>query len=140
MDSVGNAFMYTMNWNPSYSYSKLPEGYSQETLPAHWKVMLTKVEPEEKGIPGFKNIYVSNVMVKHARKAINANGLDKSFLENFNFSDVTIRAGNAGEVNFAKGWTWKNVSIQTTDKSPFAIILVCTDHLSFFKLVSGNHR
>ena len=43
MDSVGNAFMYTMNWNPSYSYSKLPEGYTQETLPAHWKVMLTKV-------------------------------------------------------------------------------------------------
>src|SRR6185295_2364240 len=97
MDSVGNAFMYTMNWNPSYSYSKLPDGYTEETLPAHWKVMLTKVEPEEKGIPHFKNIYVSNVVVKYAKKVINGSGLATSYLENFNFSDLTINAANAGE-------------------------------------------
>jgi polygalacturonase len=121
MDSVGNAFMYTMNWNPSYSYSKLPEGYTQETLPAHWKVMLTKVEPEEKGIPHFKDIYVSNVVVKHARKAINGSGLDQSLLENFNFKNITINAANAGEVNYAKGWTWQHVSISTTDKSTVAV-------------------
>jgi polygalacturonase len=117
MDSVGNAFMYTMNWNPAYSYSKLPEGYTQETLPAHWKVMLTKVEPEERGIPHFKDIYISNVVVKHARKAINGSGLDGSLLENFHFENIDINAANAGEVAFAKGWTWKNVTIKTADKS-----------------------
>ena len=117
MDSVGNAFMYTMNWNPSYSYSKLPEGYTQETLPAHWKVMLTKVEPEEKGIPHFKDIHVSNVVVKYAKKAINGSGLDQSLLENFQFENVQINAANAGEIAFAKSWVWKNVSIKTTDKS-----------------------
>jgi polygalacturonase len=117
MDSVGNAFMYTMNWNPSYSYSKLPEGYTYETLPAHWKVMLTKVEPEEKGIPKFKDIYISNVKVKQAKKAINGSGLDKSLLENFHFENVDINAATAGDVGFAKNWTWKNVSIKTADKS-----------------------
>ena len=117
MDSVGNAFMYTMNWNPSYSYSKLPEGYTYETLPKHWKVMLTKVEPEEKGIPKFKNIHVSNVIVKHARKAINGSGLQNSLLEDFHFENIDIKAANAGDVSFAKGWTWKNVAIKTTDKS-----------------------
>jgi polygalacturonase len=121
MDSVGNAFMYTMNWNPSYSYSKLPEGYTNETLPAHWKVMLTKVEPVERGLPKFKNIYVDNVTVKHARKAINALGLDQSSLDNFNFSNVTIKTDNAGEVNFAKDWTWKNISITASDNKPVAV-------------------
>ncbi|GAA4755961.1 glycoside hydrolase family 28 protein [Flavisolibacter ginsenosidimutans] len=121
MDSVGNAFMYTMNWNPSYSYSKLPEGYTWETLPKHWKVMLTKVEPEEKGIPHFKDIYVSNVKVKYAKKAISGAGLNKSFLQNFNFENVNINAANAGEVSYAQGWTWKNVSINTTDKSTVSV-------------------
>jgi polygalacturonase len=117
MDSVGNAFMYTMNWNPSYSYSKLPEGYTYETLPAHWKVMLTKVEPEERGIPKFRNIHISNVNVKQARKAINAAGLESSTLENFHFENVTIKAATGGDVSHAKDWTWKGVSIQTIDSS-----------------------
>jgi len=43
LDSVGNAFMFTMNWNPAYSYSTLPAGYVYDSLPAHWKVMLQKV-------------------------------------------------------------------------------------------------
>ena len=117
MDSVGNAFMYTMNWNPSYSYSKLPEGYTQETLPAHWKVMLTKVEPEERGIPRFKDIYISNIKVNHARKAINASGLEKSPLQNFNFENITISAVNAGEINYANNWSWKKVDIVSSYKS-----------------------
>ncbi|HEX8313954.1 MAG TPA: glycosyl hydrolase family 28 protein [Flavisolibacter sp.] len=121
MDTVGNAFMYTMNWNPSYSYSKLPEGYTQETLPKHWKVMLTKVEPEEKGIPHFKNIYISNVKTKYARKAINAAGLEQSTLENFNFQNVEINAATAGDVSHAKGWTLKDVQIKTKDNSKVAI-------------------
>jgi polygalacturonase len=121
MDSVGNAFMYTMNWNPSYSYSKLPEGYTWETLPAHWKVMLTKVEPEKAGIPHFKDIYVSNVTVKYARKAISGAGLDKSYLQNFNFENVKINAAAAGDVSYAQGWTWKNVSINAGDKSTVSV-------------------
>lgn len=121
MDSVGNAFMYTMNWNPSYSYSKLPEGYTQETLPAHWKVMLTKVEPEEKGIPHFRDIYISDVKVHYARKAISATGLDKSLLQNFNFENIKINAGNAGEISYADNWTWKKIEINASDKS--AVIL-----------------
>ncbi len=121
MDSVGNAFMYTMNWNPTYSYSKLPEGYTYETLPAHWKVMLTKVEPEERGIPHFKNVYVSNITVKHARKGINAAGLNQSFLENFYFSNIDMNADNAGAIDFARAWSWKNVRIRAKDGSTVTI-------------------
>jgi polygalacturonase len=117
MDSVGNAFIYTMNWNPSYSYSKLPQGYTEETLPVHWKVMLTKVEPEQKGIPHFKDIFVSNVKVNHAKRGISATGLDRSSLDNFKFANVTINADSAGEISYANNWTWKKVNIPTADKS-----------------------
>jgi polygalacturonase len=121
MDSVGNAFMYTMNWNPTYSYSSLPAGYKFDSLPAHWKVMLQKVEPESKGIPHFKDVYVSNVTVKYARKAINAAGLPQSSLDNFNFDNVAIQSDNAGEVSYAKDWKWKKVSINAKDNKEIAV-------------------
>jgi polygalacturonase len=121
MDSVGNAFMYTMNWNPAYSYSSLPKGYNYDSIPAHWKTLLQKVEPAEKGIPHFKNIYVSNVKVKFARKAINAAGLEQSALENFNFENVEIAAATAGEVDYAQGWKLKGVFIKAADGSKVSL-------------------
>jgi hypothetical protein len=121
MDSVGNAFMYTMNWNPTYSYSSLPAGYNYDSLPAHWKTMLQKVEPEEKGIPKFKDVYVSNVQVRQARKAINASGLPQSTLDNFNFKKLVINADVAGNIEFAKHWTLKEISIKTKDNSTVSI-------------------
>src|SRR6185312_11743650 len=51
MDSVKNVFQYNLNWYPAYSYSELPKGYTYETIPAHWKSMLQKVTPAEKGTP-----------------------------------------------------------------------------------------
>jgi len=117
MDSVGTAFQYTMNWNPSYSYSTLPAGYNYETIPEHWKVMLHKVEPEEKGIPHFKNIYVQNVTVKDAKTAINAAGLASSPLENFQFKKVDVVAASAGQVDFSKNWQLSDVTIKTKNAS-----------------------
>lgn len=128
MDSVGNAFMYTMNWNPSYSYSSLPKGYNYDSIPAHWKVLLKKVEPESKGIPHFKNIYVSNVTVKYARRAISAAGMEQSTLDNFNFKNVIIQAENAGDISYAKKWKWENVAIGTKDNK--GIVVKNSDEIS----------
>jgi polygalacturonase len=121
MDSVGNAFMYTMNWNPTYSYSSLPAGFNYDSLPAHWKTMLKQVEPAEKGIPKFRNIFVNNVKVKAAKKAINATGLDQSSLDNFNFTNVVVNAFNAGEINFAKHWKLENVTVKASDSSTIVV-------------------
>lgn len=121
MDSVGNAFLYTMNWNPSYSYSTLPKGYNYDSIPAHWKVMLHKVEPPERGVPHFKDVYVSNVKVKYAKKAFNASGYEKSILENFNFSNVNVVAADAGEINYAKNWKLDNVTVSTKDNKPISV-------------------
>lgn len=121
MDSVGNAFMFTMNWNPAYSYSSLPAGYNYDSLPAHWKTMLQKVEPAERGIPRFKDIFVSTVTVKDAKKAMSASGLKESTLDNFNFNNIIVNGNTAGEINFAKDWNLMNVKITAKDKSSVAI-------------------
>ena len=110
-----------MNWNPTYSYSTLPAGYNYDSIPQHWKTMLQKVEPAERGIPHFKDIYVSNVKVNFARKAFSAAGYDKSVLKNFNFNNVEINAATAGDITYAENWKLENINIKARDNSTIAI-------------------
>jgi polygalacturonase len=121
MDSVGNAFLFTMNWNPAYSYSTLPAGYNIDSVPAHWKTILHKVEPPEKGIPHFKDIYVSSINVASARKVFMAEGMKESPLQNFNFRNVTIKGDVKGSISHAAGWTFENVTLKTKEEAPLAV-------------------
>jgi polygalacturonase len=117
MNGVRVVVQADINWNPAYSYSSLPDGYKYEDLPAHWKVMLEKVEPEEKGIPHFKNIFISNIRAENAETAIDAVGLENSYLEDFSFSDVEISARKGGRISYGDGWILKNTKITTKDNS-----------------------
>lgn len=121
MDSVGKAFLYTMNWNPTYSYSTLPAGYNYDSIPEHWKTMLRKVEPAEKGVPHFKDVFVSNIKVNYAKKAVSASGYEESILQNFNFDNVDINTATAGEISYAQNWKLNNVAIKAKDNSTISI-------------------
>ena len=120
MDGVGTAILFTMNWNPAYSYSTLPEGYTEATLPAHWKAMLTKVDPA-KGLPHFRDVVISNVRVQNAKTALTAEGQPNSPLEGITLDNVTMSAETAGGLNYAKGWIIKNVHITAKDDEPMAV-------------------
>jgi len=115
MDSVGTAFSFTMNWNPSYSYSTLPAGYNYDSVPRHWKILLTKVEPAEKGIPHFKQVYVSDIKAVGVKKVVNAAGLKESLLQDFHFNNVQVQGNTAGVVSHGSGWVFNNVSIKGAD-------------------------
>ena len=121
MDSVGNAILFTMNWNPAYSYSTLPPGFNPDSIPAYWKTMLHKVEPPEKGIPHFRDIYVSGIKVASARKAISATGLEQSLIEGVHIDHTTIHAATAGDIAFAKDWNLDHVDITAKDGSKLQI-------------------
>jgi polygalacturonase len=117
MDSVGNAILFTMNWNPAYSYSTLPAGYNIDSVPAHWKTLLHKVEPPEKGTPHFKDIYVSGIRAVNAKKAISATGLDQSLIMGVHIKDLSITAATAGEISYAKDWDFSGAGITARDNT-----------------------
>ncbi|WP_405380008.1 glycoside hydrolase family 28 protein [Maribacter sp. LLG6340-A2] len=121
MDSVRTFMEVSMNWNPTYSYSKLPEEFDPENIPVHWKKMLNTVEPATKGIPHFKNITLRNIKVKGAKKAINVKGLENSTVEHITLDNVLIEAETAGNINFSKNWSLNNVQLKTVDGSQVTI-------------------
>jgi polygalacturonase len=116
LDSVRNAYQFNLNWYPAYSYSELPKGYHIDSVPQHWKAMLQRVTPTEKGIPHTKDFYISNVKITNAYKAFEVNGLENSQIENFNFINSSVSAAMLGEMVFAKNWKYKNFEISVTQK------------------------
>lgn len=121
MDSVGTVLQVNMNWNPTYSYSELPKGYDPEKIPEHWKKLLMKVEPVSKGTPTFRNIYLSNINIKGARRAINVIGMPESLVENIHLNNVSIEAVTAGSIKYSKNWMLNNFLLKTKDQTKVEI-------------------
>lgn len=121
MHGVGNVLQVNPNWNPTYSYSTLPAGYSLETIPTHWRKMLTKVEPVEKGMPIIRNINLFNVKATGAKKAISAIGLKESVLTQFNLKNILIEGQSAGNIDFGAEWNFENVVIRSIDGNPIKV-------------------
>ncbi len=115
MDGVGTVLEVSVNWNPSYSYSTLPQGYTYETIPSHWRIMLQKVEPPERGIPDIRDVRIERLRVNGARRAISSVGTRESIVKDFRLTDVAIEAETAGQIMFAQGWRFDNVTIQTKE-------------------------
>jgi polygalacturonase len=113
MNNVGTMLRATMDWNPSYSYSTLPKEYSFDSIPNHWKVMLQQVTPEQ-GTPHFKNVYLTRMKGTVKGSAISISGMKESPIENYFLKDINIEARTPGDISYAKGWRFNNVSIKTT--------------------------
>jgi polygalacturonase len=115
-DSVGHVLNCDMNWNPTYSYSTLPKEYEGKELPDHWKVMLTKVDPEI-GLPKFRNIYMSNVKVKYARTFVTCVGAENSIIQNVELNNVEAVTATAGTIRYTDGFSAKNIKLTTLNGS-----------------------
>jgi polygalacturonase len=116
LDSVKNVFQYNLNWYPAYSYAELPKGYTYETIPAHWKSMLQKVTPAEKGIPYARNFYINNIIATNSGNTFVAAGLEQSLLRNFVYSNCVISAVNLGTMEFTKDWKFNNIMYSAVKK------------------------
>ena len=116
LDSIRTAYQFNLNWYPAYSYSELPKGYNIDSVPQHWRALVQKVIPPEKGIPYAKNFYISNVKMTNVQKAFEVTGLENSQIENFNFTNSSVSAAVLGEMVFAKNWIYKNFNISVSQK------------------------
>jgi len=116
LDSVMNVFQFNLNWYPAYSYSELPAGYTYDNIPAHWKSMLQKVEPAEKGIPHAMKFYISNIKATNIDKVFDISGLPNAIISDFIFSDSHVMAQQLGTIAYASGWNFKNVNFDISVK------------------------
>jgi polygalacturonase len=120
MNNVGTMLRATMDWNPSYSYSTLPKEYFYDSIPAHWKTMLQQVMPEQ-GTPHFRNVHLWNMHGTVRGSAVSISGMKESPVENYFLTDIGIEARSPGEISFAKGWIFKNVSIKSSGGSELRV-------------------
>ena len=118
LDSVRNVFQFNLNWYPAYSYSELPKGYNYDSIPAHWKSMLQKVTPPERGIPAAKNFYITNITATHAKVAFDAVGYPQSTLKNFVFTNSTVSAEVLGTMEYTEGWKYNNFNLSIDKAAP----------------------
>lgn len=118
MQGVNTPVSITLNWNPSYSYAKLPEGMAE--IPDYWKVLLTPVPPE-KGLPHFRNVHMSGIKATGAQRAFSVSSYAESPLQNFTFENLDIEARTAGSIQNVENWKFRNIKIQTADGSKITV-------------------
>lgn len=118
MDSIRTFVEMYTDYNPNFSYPKLPEGTLTDTIPDYWKTLLQKVEPKAKGIPKIKDITINHVTVTDARRAVDVTGTPEAQPENIILKNWNIQTENAGQLIFTKNWHFENVNIKSNDHFP----------------------
>lgn len=103
-----------MNWNPSYSYAKIPARLAD--VPPYYKVLATPV-PASQGLPHFADVRIWNVKATGARRAFDVSAIPEAPLVDFRFNHIAIDAQSAGHVADTRNWTLTHVRIQASDGS-----------------------
>lgn len=111
MKGLREPLQINLNWNPSYSYSNLPESFNIKNVPQHWKVLLTPVVPPELGMPKIRNVHFTDIKADSCLTAIVCLGAEESTIDGFHMNNVHITGAKAGRIHWAKDWSLKNVWI-----------------------------
>lgn len=121
MQDVANPFHFELNWYPEYSYCNIPEDIPENEIRDRWKVLAQRVTPEDKGIPEFKNIKLSNIEVEGAARAFYANAYPEKHIHHVRWENVSVQAEESGELNYASDWFMDNVKLKTADGKPIEL-------------------
>jgi hypothetical protein len=73
MANVPLPITFTLDWNPSYSYASFPD--TMRDVPAHWRVLATRVEPAERGFCDIHDITIEDAALRPAD--LRASGLHR---------------------------------------------------------------
>lgn len=114
MQGVGTVLGVSFNWNPSYSYAKLPPDLTG--VPDYWKVLAEPV-PLEKGLPHLRDVRISDLKAIGAGRVFSVVSYKDSPLRDFHFQNLDVQAKTGGSIENAQGWTFVNTRIHTTDGS-----------------------
>lgn len=108
LEGVVSALSVAFNWNPSYSYAKMPTDVKNP--PAYWRV-LTEPVPPEKGLPHLRRVRIVNLKATGVRQAFNVASYADSPLQDFEFQNVHIEARTAGNLQNTQNWKFFSTEI-----------------------------
>ncbi|MCG2583931.1 glycoside hydrolase family 28 protein [Massilia sp. TS11] len=111
LNNIPVVFRVTMNWNPSYSYARIPDGI--DPVPPIWKVLATPV-PRERGMARLRDVQVWNIEARGARTVFEVEGFPEAPLERFSFSKLDIQAEQGGSLRYVRDWKFSDNKIQLT--------------------------
>jgi polygalacturonase len=118
MRNVPTAFSVNFNWNPNYSYAKIPQGL--QNVPDYYKVMTQEV-PRAQGLPHLKNIRISNIKASGSTQAFSVGAYADAPLQGVTFRNIDIQTQRAGTIQNAENWKFEKTRIQTADGSRVAL-------------------
>lgn len=115
MKNVTEPFCWMLNWNPSYSYCKIPEEYRREA-PEYWLRLAGEV-PAELGMPRVRGIEVRHVRAE-ADETVSADscafcidGYEEAPMEDIVLEDICVTARRFGHIENVAGVTMKDVNV-----------------------------
>lgn len=113
--NVKHTFSFLLDWNPTYSYCALPEGYTGE-VSERWQKLIECV-PLEKGIPTVKNIQIKNIQSHYTEDydgmamAFEIEAFEGFPIEEVRFQNVQIAAKSFGKIKGVKNWTFEGLTL-----------------------------
>ena len=119
MQRVGTAVRVEYNWNPNYSYAKIPDGMAN--VPAYWRALAEPV-PAQKGLPHLRNVRIAGIRATGIENAFLASAYPDALLENVTVTGVEIEAQHGGTIRNADNWRFVNTRITTSDHSRVTVI------------------
>ena len=108
MNRVKTAFSFLLDWNPSYSYCTIPQGWTDE-VPAHWEVLLEPV-PADMGIPTVREIVIEDVAAA-ADQAFEIEGYERKPINGVSWNRVRIEAREFGRINHVKQFRFTDMEV-----------------------------
>jgi polygalacturonase len=111
---VPTVLQITMNWNPAYSYAKIPDDVKDP--PPYYRILATPV-PEEKGIAHFHDVHIWNIKATGAKTAFDVSGMPIAPLTRFAFDHLDIAAETAGHITGANDWSFKDTILKISDNT-----------------------
>lgn len=121
LDGVDVPIRVTLNWNPNYSYAKLPSGLKD--VPDYWRVLTTPVS-EDRGLAHFRNVHVWNIDAKNAKTAFEISAYPNAKLTGFQIEKLNIEAKSAGSIANTDHLQLNNITLHIADNSRVS----STDH------------
>jgi polygalacturonase len=115
MQGVKTIVGISLNWNPEYSYAKIPDGIAD--APAYWRVLATAV-PQDRGIPRIFDVRISDVIANGSEVLFDAVAYAQAPMRDFHFARMNLEAAGAGRISNAEHWRFDRCQFRTNDGSP----------------------